>query len=154
MSNDFNWDDLANTKAKDVTPPPLLPPGHYIAQFTGLWKQHTAARSGNKAFQFPFKLVGPGEDVDAKALEEMGGIPDKTYPLNFWMSPDARWRFTSFTGAMGISDDLNLIEQANALFENGDPFMIEAKQEPVQENGVPVDPPRFRTVFDNPTAAS
>ena len=144
----MNFSDLAQVKAADVKPPVCLPEGHYIAQFSGPMKEHKA-KSGNLAMRFPFKLLGPGEDVDAAALEQAGGIPDKEFSLDFWMSPDARFRFTDFAcKAQGLSDDLNLVELAEQLITENKPFLIQNKPRQSEDN-----PEVFYNNFDNPTAA-
>lgn len=144
-----NFADLAQIRAGDVKPPVLVPEGHYTAQFTGPMKQHKA-QSGNVAMRFPFRLIAAGEDVDQEALETAGGLPDKEYALDFWMSPDARYRFTDFAcKSQGLSDDLNLIELAEGLIAENRPFTIEAKHEANSKD--PEKPPFLR--FDNPTSA-
>jgi hypothetical protein len=147
MSELGNFADLANVRVGDVEPPKAIPPGHYKAIFTGLMKPHKA-KSGNQAMRFPFKLIEAGDDVDPELLEAAGGLPDKEFSLDFWMSPDARYRFTDFGKAMGHSDDLNLIELAEALGTGGEPFMIECS---LQDNEK--DPSKPYTRFDNPTPA-
>lgn len=148
MTDSVNFADLAQVKAADVKPPVLLPTGHYTCQFAGPMKQHKA-KSGNVAMRYPFKVLAPGSDVDDNDLESAGGIPDKEYALDFWMSPDARYRFTDFAcKAQGLSDELNLIELAEALISENKPFTLEAKHEP---NDDPDKPPYLR--WDNPTAA-
>lgn len=145
--SEVNFADLAQVRVGDVEPPKAIPDGHYQAIFTGPMTQHKA-KSGNVAMRFPFKLVAPGDDVDAEALEAAGGLPEKSFNLDFWMSPDARYRFTDFGKALGASDDMNLIELAEWIIENNAPFMIQAKQEADSR-----DPEKFYTRFDNPTAA-
>lgn len=139
--------ELANVKVGEVERPKPIPPGHYQAQFTGPAKEHKA-RSGNLALRFPFKLIGAGDDVDQDELEAAGGVPDKEFNLDFWMSPDARYRFTEFAKAQGVSEDLNIIEAAEQLVAAG-PFMIQAKQETNPENAEQV-----YTRFDNPAPVS
>lgn len=142
--------DLANVKVADVEPPKTIPIGHYVAAFAGPMKEHKA-RSGNTAMRFPFILTEAGEDVDAEALAEAGGLPKddkgnaKQFALDFWMSPDARFRFTDFGKAMGHSDQLNLLELAEALATSGDQFLIEVKHETDAQ-----DPKKVYTRFDNP----
>ena len=145
----MNFSELAQVKAADVKPPVCLPEGHYVAQFSGPMKEHKA-KSGNLAMRFPFKLLGPDDDVDAAQLEAAGGIPsDKEFSLDFWMSPDARFRFTDFaTKAQGLSNDMNLIELAEALIAENKPFLIENKPRASEDN-----PELFYNNFDNPTAA-
>ena len=64
------------------------------------------------------------------------------------MSPDARYRFTEFAASMGAGEDMNIVEAAEYLAGCGRPFLIEAKQEPSQD-----DPEKVYTRFDNPVAA-
>lgn len=139
--------ELANVKVAEVERPKPIPEGHYQAQITGPAKEHKA-RSGNIALRFPFKLVAPGDDVDADALDAAGGLPDKEFAIDFWMSPDARWRFTEFAKSMGVSEELNIIEAAEELAGSGKPFLIQAKQEAGTDN-----PEAIYTRFDNPVAA-
>lgn len=139
--------ELAQVEVGSVERPKPMPEGHYQALITGPAKEHIA-KSKNLALRFPFKLVAPGEDVDADALEEVGGVPDKEYYLDFWMSPDARWRFTEFGKAIGaVNDEMNIIEAAEAVAGCGTPFLIQAKQEANPDN-----PEQIFTRFDNPTA--
>lgn len=148
MTEQANWGDLANTQIGQVERPKPVPPGHYIAVFSGPMKQHKA-QSGNLAMRFPFRLQGPTGDVDEQALAEAGGIPDKEFTIDFWMSPDARWRFTEFAKAQGASDSMSLLETAEWLVTEGNkPFVIEASHQQNEKN--PDAPPFVR--FDNPAA--
>lgn len=139
--------ELANTKVGEVERPKPLPDGHYQAVFCGKAKEHKA-KTGNIALRFPFKLTAAEDDVDTDALEAAGGIPDKEYTIDFWMSPDARWRFTEFAKGMGVNEELNLIEAAEELAGSGQPFIIQAKQEASESNAEAIF-----TRFDNPVAA-
>lgn len=140
----MNFAELANVKVADVKPPAVYPIGHYKAIFSGLMKQHNA-KSGNSAMRFPMKLIAPLDDVDVQELEKEGGLGDKDYHFDFWMSPDARFRFTDFGKAMGHSEELSLLELAEAIATSGTPFSIEVKHEPNED---PTKPPFMR--FDNP----
>lgn len=147
----MDFAELAQVKVGEVERPKPLPEGHYIAKFTKPMTQHKA-KSGNVAMRFAFKLVEATDDVDQDQLAAAGGLPDKEFTLDFWMSPDARYRFTDFGKAMGATDDLNLIELASWLIEADKPFTIQAKQtqsDRTEADGSPI----FFTNFDNPTAA-
>jgi hypothetical protein len=158
MSDLGNFSELANVKVGDVEPPKVAPTGKYKVIFTGLMKPHKA-RSGNQAMRFPFKPIEAGPDVDVDQLEAAGGLPlkdgsgkDRDFFLDFWMSPDARYRFTDFGKAMGHSDQLNLLELAEALGTSGDPFYLELKHEYQKDaagNDDLTKPPYMR--WDNPT---
>lgn len=143
----MSFADLAQVKASTVERPKPVPEGHYVAQFTGPMKEHVA-KSKNTAMRFPFRPVAPGDDVDAEQLEAAGGLPDKDFNLDFWMSPDARYRFTEFCQALGANMDLNLLELAEWLAQERPQFLIQCKHEPNNEK--PEDPPFMR--WDNPTA--
>lgn len=145
----MNFSELGQVKANTVERPKPLPEGHYIAQFSGPMKEHKAAKSGNLAMRFPFKLVNATEDVDQDELAAAGGLPDKEFHIDFWMSPDARYRFTDFAcKAMGLSDDLNLIELAEKLIEENQPFSIQNKHRPSEQ-----DPETVFNDWQNPAAA-
>jgi hypothetical protein len=149
-----NFADLAQTKVADVERPKPIPEGHYLAQITGPMTQHKAAKSGNVAMRFPCKVIGAGEDVDqaefnAARTGQDGNSKDVKFNLDFWMSPDARYRFTDFGKAQGASDDLNLIELAEWLVGDGNkPFLIQNKHRVDEQNADNV----FNN-FDNPTVA-
>jgi hypothetical protein len=144
MAGQGNFADLANVKVGDVKPPATFPIGHYQAMFTGMMKQHNA-KSGNAAMRFPMKLIAPLGDVDLNDMPADAELGSKEYNYDFWMSPDARYRFTDFGKAMGHSDDLSLLELAEAIATSGAPFSIELKHEPNED---PTKPPFMR--FDNP----
>lgn len=154
-----NFADLANTKVGDVEPPKVIPAGHYQVLITGLWKPHTA-KSKNQAMRFPFRPIQAGDDVDMEQLAEADGLPikdsagkEREFYYDFWMSPDARYRFTDFVKSMGISDQLNLIEAAQELSNSGKPFLLECRHEYPKDAGGNDDltkPPYLR--WDNPTA--
>lgn len=141
MSNENigSFSDLANIKGSDVKPPVTLPIGHYNAMIAAPAKEHKA-KSGNVAMRFGFQLLSAGDDVDQEKLAEAApeGLPDKHINLDFWMSPDARFRFTDFARSCGIDvDNLNLIEIATELFERKQNFLIECKHEPNEDPNKP-----------------
>lgn len=143
----MNFSELGQIKANTVERPKPLPEGRYNAKFSGPMKEHKA-QSGNLAMRFPFKIVSAGEDVDQDKLAEGGGIPDKEFTLDFWMSPDARFRFTDFAcKAQGLSDDLSLTELAEQLIAEGKLFSIQNKPRQSQD-----DPDLWYNNFDNPGA--
>ncbi len=144
-----NFADLAQVKVGEVERPKALPEGHYLAKITGPMTQHKAQKSGNVAMRFPCQILGPGDDVDAAEYQAAAGDKDKTFNLDFWMSPDARYRFTDFAKAQGASDEMNLIETAEWLVGDGNkPFLITNKHRIDQDN-----PENVYNNFDNPTAA-
>lgn len=141
---------LANTKVGEVERPKPMPEGHYLAVITGEAQEHVSSQKKTPALRFPFKLVGPGEDVDADEFEAAGGakLLEKERTIDFWMTPDSMFRFTDFGKALGGGDEMNLAELAEHVATCGTPFLIQAKNQASTQN-----PEEVYTRFDNPTAA-
>lgn len=128
-----SFSDLASVKANTVEKPKKLPTAPYIARITGPFKEHKSAKKGTLAMRFPIKLIGcHDENVQAQINEDegLGKAMERDYTIDFWMTPDSLWRFTSFATAMGISDDLNLLEMGESLVASGEPFLIMGTNEP------------------------
>lgn len=113
----------------EVKDPTRMPDGHYGAMITGNFKEHKA-QSGNVALRYPVKLVEAGSDIDEAELAEAGGIDDKSRNLDFWMSPDALFRFRDFAKSMGADENMSLPEAATYLAECGHIFDVELKTSP------------------------
>lgn len=128
--SDLDFNSLVNTRAGDVTKPVPVPVGHYNAMFSGAMTPHKA-KTGNVAMRFPVKLMEAGADVDADALQTSGGIPDRVFNVDFWMSPDAQFRFTDFCKSCGVFDDnLTLVQMAERLIEEQVLFTVEVTHQP------------------------
>jgi hypothetical protein len=145
------FDDLANVRGGDVKPPVTLPTGHYEAILEGPMTPHKAAKSGNVAMRFPCRITSATDDVDQESLntvlEQNPDALSKKFNLDFWMSPDARYRFTDFATSCGIDvSNLTLPEIAERLVEDKVQFTVLAKHEPNTED--PEKPPFVR--WDNP----
>lgn len=145
MAQKLDFNSLISTSAEAVKPPVLVPTGHYGAMISGPMTPHSA-RSGNVAMRFPIKLTEARDDVDAEMLADAGGIPDKTYNLDFWMSPDAQYRFTDFCKSCGVDiSNMTLSQLAEVLVENAQDFTVEVKHEADSEN-----PEKVYMRIDNP----
>lgn len=144
--SEVNFADLANTKVGDVEAPKALPPGHYAAIITGPMTERRA-QSGNLGAQFPVKLVEALDDVDQEELAEIGGIPEKTYPLTFWLGANSLFILTNFGQAMGHSSDMNVVELIEALGQGGQEFVVSVSREQSEK-----DPERFYNNLDNAVA--
>ena len=122
------FDGLAQNLG-EVKDPVRAPDGHYGAIIAGQFTEHKA-KSGNLALRYPVKLVEPGADIDVAELQEAGGLPEKKFNLDFWMSPDALFRFRDFAKSMGAADSLSLPEAAEYLATCGHVFDVELKTSP------------------------
>lgn len=142
--------ELGNVKANTVQKPKNLPDGHYSVLINGPFKEHKA-KSGNLAMRFPLKIVQAMSDVDQEALqdEQVQKALQRDYFVDFWMSPDARWRFTDFGKAMGLSDELDILTMGEELVKLGEPFLMQGKNEQSDR-----DPEQFFFRLDNPAPLS
>lgn len=140
----MQFSDLAQVKVGEVERPKPYPEGKYRAVITGPATEHKA-KSGNLALRFPFRPVELVEG-DEEALAAAGGIKqDRLEKIDFWMSPDARYRFTEFAKTLGASDDLNIVEAAEHVAGCGNTFLIDAKHRTSEK-----DPNQVFVDWDNP----
>ena len=143
------FDELANVKAGDVKPPVNLPAGHYTLMVAGPATPHKA-KSGNVALRFPVQIIEAGDDVDheelAHATSEGKPLSERRINMDFWMSPDARYRFTDFCRSTGVFDEeLTIVQLAERLVEDKPQFTGELKYEDNADD--PTKPPYAR--WDN-----
>lgn len=131
-NNMGDFSDLTTVKGNQVEKPKPAPEGHYSAQFSGMFKRHDA-KSGNYSLRYPIKVVEPLSDVDFDQAEHGKSI-EREYTIDFWMSENARWRFVEFCKAHDISDDMNIIEMAEALAAANPVFMVQAEHS-ILDNG-------------------
>lgn len=127
-----SFSELSNIKGNTVERPKPLPIAYYSAMISGPFTEHKASRSGNIAMRFPIKMV---QCLNETAAEEIAGDESlqkafqKDYKIDFWMSPDARYRFTEFATALGVDPEKDLISMAEDLVALGEPFLVQGKQE-------------------------
>lgn len=145
-----SFSDLASIKGNTVEKPKNLPDGHYSVLIKGPFKEHKA-KSGNFAMRFPLEIVEAMPDVDAAAFADpqVAKAKEREYTIDFWMSVDARWRFTEFCKQMGIDDSLDLISMAEELVKQRNPFLVRGKNEADQN-----DPERVFFRLDDPAPLS
>lgn len=132
------FEELAGAKLSDAKPPVNLPAGHYECMVAGPMTPHKA-KSGNIAMRFPVQIIQPGEDVDqeelANALETGKPLGERKFNMDFWMSPDAQYRFADFLRSCDLYDEnLTLVQGAERLVEEKPRFTAELKYEQDQND--------------------
>lgn len=136
------FEELANIKAGDVKPPVNLPAGHYEVMVAGPATAHKA-KSGNVALRFPVQILEAGDDVDQDGLQaaiENRPLGERKFNMDFWMSPDARYRWTDFCRSVGVYDDeLTITQLAERFVEEKPRFTAELRYEDNTED--PTKPP-------------
>ena len=69
-----NFLEVLNTRVSDISRPPLIPVGTYIARVKAIPSTETIGNGKWDVLDFQLQLVSPMEDVDQEALAEYGGL--------------------------------------------------------------------------------
>ena len=72
----MNFNDVLNKKASEIERPPLLPPGHYVAQVAKVPAMDTKSSDKGSWDVLDFTLlpISAGEDVDPELLTAYGAL--------------------------------------------------------------------------------
>lgn len=97
-----NFSDLLNTSADEVERPKPLPTGSYLCVVKGLPEHGQSSQKKTPFLKFLLQPMQALEDVDTEALEEMGGLENKTIPATYYITEDAMWRLKKFYEDCGI----------------------------------------------------
>lgn len=91
---------LLSKPAADVKRPPALPPGTYPGIIAN-YKFDESREKKTPFVRFGLKITGPGEDVDADALQGID-LGKREQRRDFFLTEDAQWRLTEFMTSCGI----------------------------------------------------
>lgn len=100
-----NFGALLEAAPSEVNRPKPLPVGGYLCIVQGLPKYDKSSKKGTEYTEFTLKPIEALEDVDKEALEEMGGLGDKTLRVTFYLTEDAIYRLDEFHEHLGIELD-------------------------------------------------
>ena len=105
---------LLNKSMSDVERPKPMPQGSYVAMVQGLPRFDKSSKKQTEFVEFTLKLLAAGEDVDAEALAEMGGIADKTIKDTYYLTENSLWRLKEFLVNLGMPEDMSMQEAVEA----------------------------------------
>lgn len=109
MAKAPNFSNILDKQASEVSRPPPLPIGTYTFVVKGLPREDVSSKKGTPFVEFLLKITEAGPDVDEDALQEIGGITEKTTTkATFYTTEDALWRLKEFLVALGIDEDQTL----------------------------------------------
>lgn len=111
------FESILDKPIDDITRPPPMPAGSYVATVVGLPTQGKSSNEKQTPFyEFKFNLVSPMEDVDQEKLAEIGGLAGKTGTIKFYLTEDSAWRLKEFLldhlGITGVSSIKQAIAEA------------------------------------------
>ena len=110
MAKAPNIADILDRPSADAEPPKPIPPGTYIAQVQGLPREGTSPRTQTPFVEFtlmPIEVYRDKDgrsDIDEDALEEMGGLNNRTLRDTYYLTDDAEFRLRQFFDNCGIPD--------------------------------------------------
>jgi len=91
-----NFADALNRKADEIERPKPLPIGSYLCTLPGPAEMKNIGKNNTPAAEYTVKVVSAQADVDADALQTMGGCAGKTLRLTFFLTEDAVYRLKDF----------------------------------------------------------
>lgn len=108
-----NFQSLLDETPDHVERPKALPVGTYI-WIVGQPTYGKSSKKGTPFVEFQLRCIGATDDVDTKALEDMGGFNGKTLRATYYTTEDAIYRLDEFHEHCG----LNLEEPASRRMRN------------------------------------
>lgn len=85
--------------------PKPWPVGSYVSVVKGLPRFDKSTRKQTPFVEFTLQPLQARDDVDIEALEEMGGLGNRTIRATFYTTDDAMWRLKKFLTDLGIEED-------------------------------------------------
>jgi hypothetical protein len=105
-----NFGALLDKPSQEVERPKPLPVGTYTCIVQGLPRMDKSSKKQTEFVEFTLKPLAAGDDVDAEALEEIGGIGERTIRATYYVTEDALWRLKKF-----LVEDLGIEEEEKTL---------------------------------------
>src|SRR6266487_695378 len=96
---------LDETSSGTVDRPKPLPVGTYTCIVVGQPRFDKSSKLGTPFVEFTLKPIQAGEDVDEDALEEIGGIGNRTLRATFYLTEEAKYRLDKFLEDLGILEE-------------------------------------------------
>lgn len=104
-----NFSSILDRPASEVERPKPLPVGTYVCAVQGRPRFDKSTKKGTEYVEFflrpmePYRNEDGDTDVDTDALDEMGGLTEKSrLRATFYLTEDAIWRLKKFLVDLGI----------------------------------------------------
>jgi hypothetical protein len=100
-----NFGSILDKQASTIEPPKNLPVGSYVCMVNGRHETGESSQKKTPFVRFELKPTEAMEDVDQDALEEAGGIGDKTIRADFYLTEASAYRLKEFLEHCGIDSE-------------------------------------------------
>ena len=101
--NTPNFSSILDQPASEIERPKPLPVGTYVCVVAGLPRHDKSTKKQTPFVEFTLKPLQAQDDVDKEALEEMGGLSERTIRATFYITEDSKWRLKKF-----LEEDLQI----------------------------------------------
>lgn len=91
-----NFTDILDRPSTEVERPKPTPVGTYLCVVQGLPRIDKSTKKGTEYSEYTLKPIQAQEDVDQDALNEIGGLEQRTLRVTFWHTEDALYRLKEF----------------------------------------------------------
>lgn len=99
-----NFGALLAKAPSDVEKPKPLPIGTYLCVVQSLPKQDKSTKKGTEYVEYTLNVLQAADDVDAEALEALGGAAGKTIRATYYLTENSLWRLKEFLVALGMDE--------------------------------------------------
>ena len=103
---------ILDKPASDIERPKPLPTGTYVCVVKGLPRYDKSSKKQTEFAEYTLQPLQAGDDVEEEALQEMGGIANRTIRATYYITEDALWRLKKFIEDCGVE-----IEDGHSLRE-------------------------------------
>jgi hypothetical protein len=107
-----NFESILSKPMSAVERPKPRPVGTYIGMVTAPPKIEKIGKNQTLAAIFEVKLLSPGPDIDASALQEAGGMGTRALRVTQFLTEDALYRTKEFLNALGVDVDSMSVGEA------------------------------------------
>lgn len=122
---------ILDRPSNEIERPKPIPVGTYSGVVMGLPRYDKSSKKGTEFVEFTIGNLAAGDDVDADALDSMGGAANKTMKATYYLTEDAAWRLKDFLDHLGIEDEGTLRERVEQTSGKSVRFFV--KHEPSQD---------------------
>lgn len=101
MNTQPHFASILDESPTEVVFPPPLPVGTYLC-IVGQPEDVISSEKKTPGIKFPLRPVGCMEDVDAEALNEIGGLDGKMLSTTFWITEESKTFMDEFHENCGL----------------------------------------------------
>lgn len=124
---------ILDRPVSEIEKPKPYPAGTYRCTVQGLPRYDKSAKKQTEFVEFTLQPTSAKDDVDEKALAEMGGL-NKPIKATYYLTEDAAWRLQKFLGDLGFDIETDEATPRQMIEESpGSEVYVTLKHRPSQD---------------------